>query len=437
MRIAVIGGGISGIASAFYLTRHNVSVDLFESDEQLGGRAGSEKMLDRWVDFGGKNIGRQYKRFREFAKSCGNPDFEYFGINTSQLINGRIVSLNRDGAKFYNLLKLIKLCGIPGVVKLYPHIKAILDDRTQGVLCSDYFSKLSERLDHVTLAEYLNKPCVNNIIRPITIRMNGAEPEECYPGNFGSNLALAVDSYEQLITGMYELVNTFISSVTEPGKLRVLKGHRVTAIRKDQNTIRLEYRHQDLTETNSYDRVISALPAHNLASLLEEQTPVAARLLRKIRYYPVGIAIVKYRNEVFPKERRAMIFDRNTALSNAGAYGLNDLDIVRYTFSGKTARKDISENSAPEKVIGFGEKITAPYFNIIDNPREAFVYRYFSKGLCAYASKHHLLLESIDEHISKHLPGLTATGDYRRGASIEACFRAASECVDNVIGDQP
>lgn len=433
MRVAVIGGGISGIASAFYLSRRNIEVDLYESQEQIGGRVGSEQLQDRWMDFGGKNIGKHYYRFREFAKACGNPKFEYFGINTSQLINGRLVSLSRDGAKWYNLLKLISICGIPGIVKLYPHIKAILNDRNQGVLGSEYFQKLSDRFDHLTLAGYLNDRCIKNVIRPITLRMNGAEPDECYPGNFGSNLALAVDSYEQITTGMHWLLDSFTTG-HKALALKILKGHRVTSITDDHGSIRIDYLYQGIPGKERYDKVISALPAHDLAAIIENNLPEAARLLRQVSYYPVGVAIVKYMYEVFPKHRRAMIFDRNSPLSNAGAYGINDLNIVRYTFSGRISRSFMTEHSSAEELIGFGEKIASPYLNIKNNPAEAFVYRFFSKGLCAYSSRHHQLLEKTDKHIEQ-LTGLGITGDFRRGASIEACFRAASECVDKACGD--
>ena len=433
MRVAIIGGGISGIASAFYLLKRNHEVDLYESKEQIGGRAGSDLLDGRWVDFGGKNIGKNYIRFREFVETCNNPEFEYFGINTSQLINGRIVKLNRDGAKLYNLIKVIHLCGLPGFIKIYPHIKAILHDRSQGVLASDHFKKLSDQSDNLTLAEYLPRRCIDNVVRPITIRMNGAEPDECYPGNFGSNLSLVVDSYEQLVTGMHQLLNTFISRHINTS-LKLLKEHRVISVTRNQKSLQIGYRNPEGTGTEQYDRIISALPAHDLATLLDNSLPEAANLFRQINYFPVGIAIVKYKNDVFPENRRAMIFDRDSPLSNAGAYGINDLNMVRYTYSGRISRSIITEQTSPETVIGLGETIASPYFNIAENCKEAFVYKYFSKGLCGYSAQHHLLLEKIDRIIEK-MNGFGVTGDYRRGASIEACFRAASECVDNVIGD--
>ncbi len=45
-------------------------------------------------------------------------------------------------------------------------------------------------------------------------RMNGAEPEEAYVGNLGSNLRMVLDTYDQLIHGMQPVLEQF--SKTEP-----------------------------------------------------------------------------------------------------------------------------------------------------------------------------------------------------------------------------
>lgn len=436
MRVAVIGGGISGIATAYYLLQRKIEVDIYESSEQIGGRTGSEHLQGRWVDFGGKNIGKHYRRFREFARINGNQEFEYFGFNTSQLINGRVIGISKEGAKRLNTLKIMGLCGIKSVRQLYPHIKALLNDRQQGVLCSDYFKEISERYDHLSLADYLGGGCVKHVIRPVTVRMNGAEPDECYPGNFGSNLALALDSYEQLKNGMHGLIGSF--RTVNRSMLRILEGCKVTSIANDpaSGSIIVTFTRKEMQSASRYDKVISALPAHSLAAILDDQIPSASSMLRQIRYFPVAIAIVKYNDEVFSKNRRAMVFDASLPLSNAGAYGVNDLNLVRFTFSGRTSRSIISEHTSAEEVVQLGEQLSSPYFNIKDNRRENFTYKYLTEGLCAYSRKHHLLLEKIDKELG-HISGLVITGDYRRGASIEACFRAAEESVNNLIGEIP
>ncbi len=434
MRVAVIGGGISGIASAFFLTQRNIEVDLYESEERIGGRIGSEQLLGRWLDFGGKNIGKNYLLFRDFVQKCGVHDYEYFGFNTSQMIDGRVVRINKEGAKLLNTIRFIGLCGFDGIRKLYPHVRAIMKDRRMGVLNSDYFNRLAEQYDHLSLAGYLQEPCLSHVVRPVTVRMNGAEPDECYPGNFGSNLALVLDSYEQLKSGMHGMLDAF-QAFSGTGLLRIITGHRVTSVSRDPGTgaIMVGYQQGGVQESAGYDRVISALPAGRLSILFEGLLPEAAALLRRVRYYPVAVAIVKYARDVFQQSQRAMVFDHSFPLSNAGAYGINDLDLVRYTFSGRVSRSVVSKSTKPEDVVALGEQIAGPYFNIHDNTRESFAYRYIEEGLCAYSPMHHRLLRDIDKKLEP-FAGFGATGDYRRGASIEACFRAADECVEKLLG---
>ena len=434
MRVAVIGGGISGIASAYYLSKRNIEVDLYESEDRIGGRIGSEELQGHWLDFGGKNIGKNYRLFRDFVSACGVNDYEYFGFNTSQIINGRVVRINKEGAKLLNILRLIGMCGIDGIRKLYPHVRVIMKDRSQGVLDSDYFNTLSEQYDHLSLAGYLKEPCLGHVVRPVTVRMNGAEPDECYLGNFGSNLALVIDSYEQLKKGMHGMLDAF-HLFAGAGSVRILAGQRVTSVSNDpvSGSIKLDFLKRGVSESAVYDKVISALPAARLSALLNDVLPEASELLRQVKYYPVAVAIVKYRRDVFQKSLRAMVFDHSFPLSNAGAYGINDLNLVRYTFSGRASRSVISESSVPEEVIALGERIAGSYFTISDNTRESFAYRYITEGLCAYSPFHHRLLLEVDNKL-KPFAGFGSTGDYRRGASIEACFRAAGECVDKLLG---
>ncbi len=429
IRTAVIGGGISGIAAAFYLQRYGCEVDLYESADRIGGRIGSECFDGNWLDFGGKNIGRKYRRFREFVSEQGGMDFEYFGFNTSQVINGKVVRLSKEKDRLFNILRVLSLAGFGGTMRLLPLIQAVQKDHQQGYLNTPYFNAIAEQFDSKPLSSFFPTGCTEHLIRPVTVRMNGAEPEEYYPGNFGSNLALVLDSYEQLKQGMHALLDRF----RENAKLiNILTGKHVRAVERIGNTITLHYSSGGEDATAAYGRVIVAIPAIQAATLFGDTLPELSALLGQVRYYPVAVAIAKYEESVFPDMQRAMVFDRHSPLSNAGAYGIHDLDIVRYTFSGKTARSTIAPESVPEEVIALGEKIIEPYFTIRKNCRRFFVYKYINPGLCAYSPYHYRTLGEIND-LLRLFDGLALTGDYHSGASIEACFRAAEASVERLM----
>src|SRR6185436_6096769 len=89
-RWIIVGGGASGLAAAFFLRQRGIDSVIVEKDATIGGRMGTVDLGDRSLDCGGKNIGRRYKLFREFAASLGTHPFEYFGLNSSQVIDGKI-----------------------------------------------------------------------------------------------------------------------------------------------------------------------------------------------------------------------------------------------------------------------------------------------------------------------------------------------------------
>jgi len=104
--VAVIGGGVSGIACAHYLTKKGVQVSLFEEGDRLGGRMARDTLGNKSICLGGKNIGYQYKEFREFLSAYGDPEYEYFGINSSRIRNGEIVTFDSKN-KLKSILNLL------------------------------------------------------------------------------------------------------------------------------------------------------------------------------------------------------------------------------------------------------------------------------------------------------------------------------------------
>src|ERR687896_266288 len=86
----VVGGGASGLAAAYFLEQRGLPSLIVERDDAIGGRMGTVRLGDRSLDCGGKNIGRRYTLFRRFAASLGSHPFEYFGLNSSQVIDGRV-----------------------------------------------------------------------------------------------------------------------------------------------------------------------------------------------------------------------------------------------------------------------------------------------------------------------------------------------------------
>jgi oxygen-dependent protoporphyrinogen oxidase len=104
---------------------------------------------------------------------------------------------------------------------------------------------------------------------------------------------------------------------------------------------------------------------------------------------------------------------------------------VRYTLSGRAARPLIERGVPVETLLDIAESILDRHIAVKRHERRAFVARAFDPGLCAYAPHHERVLEAL-EAVPRTIGGLHLTGDYVRGASIEACMRAARETVARI-----
>ncbi len=427
-RWIVVGGGASGLAAAWFLEQRGLRAVIVERDGTLGGRMGTVQLGDRSLDCGGKNIGRRYHLFRQFTASLGSHPYEYFGLNSSQVVDGRVRTFDGQ-ARWRTMADLGRGVAAADVMRFGRLVWRVKRDESTGYLGSDYSRQLGQRYDDQPASRHFSPEFCRRILRPMSVRMNGAEPDEVFVGNLTSNVRMILDSFEQLANGLGPLLSecrdryeVCLNTATEG--LLVEHG-RVTGVR-----IR---RADGSTGELRGAGVIVSTPANVAAALTDSALPGLARRLRSIVYYPVSLVIAEYDKPVFTSRARAFVFDGDEAVSNAGAYGVNDLNLVRYTFSGRTARRLVADAADPEALLRMGEAALGRHASLAGNRRRRFVARTFAPGLCAYAPRHAEVLDGIRDELQS-APGLHVTGDYLQGASIEACFRAASACVGQIAG---
>lgn len=425
-RIAVVGGGISGIAAAYYLQRRGARVDLFEAEASLGGRMATATLNGREISLGGKNIGMNYTLFREFVHDTNNQQFEHFGLNSSRIEDGRIKTF--DGSRrLQGMLGFLRGATPKDIYRLLRLMQAVRRDRCEGDLGGPRLQRLHRRWGAPRLTEAFSPGFAERFARPLVLRMNGAEPAEVPLANFGTNLCTALDSYEQLREGVGPLLREFAQRVTVHTQAPVVQLQRAN----DGSATGIVIDRQGLQERWQFAHVVLATPAPVSARILLSNAPTVAELLQHVRYYPVGIVVAEYDQDVFSHDVRALVFPADSPLSNAGAYGIDDRNRVRYTFSGRRARKLLAGEPPVERLVLEGERALDPYIPVRDKRRLGFAGKILTTGLCAYAEDFAGFAEALAREVSS-LPGLSLTGDYLAGASLENCFRAARRCVDGI-----
>jgi oxygen-dependent protoporphyrinogen oxidase len=432
LRVAVVGSGISGLAAAVNLERAGFSVEIIERDRQLGGRFGMAMLGDRPVMVGGKNIGLRYSAFRSVMAALGDYRYHTFGINTSRLKDGEVLALDssRRGHSLANVWRMGKPRDFARLGMLAARIRA--DDRNK-FLGSEYFTGLSRKYDHQPLSAHFGPEITRYLLRAMTVRMNGAEPDEVYLGTFGTNLALMLDTYEQLDQGVQPAMEAVARRIpvrlgTEVKGL-VSAGGKVVGLRLSE---------QGGPETAShYDGVVIATPAWATGGILAADHPELGRRLGDVRYFPSTVALVQYDRPVFNPQIRALAMDEGPC-SNAGAYGMEDRHIVRYTFSGRQGRRVQPTEEQLKDWIGETEERLIRYLGVGRAKREVTLVHHWDRAYSAYLPYHGEFLDDVRRAVAQ-LPGLVLAGDYLRGVSLEACSRSGLAAAEQLIAylDRP
>lgn len=423
-RFAVVGGGISGIAAAHYLRARGFAPELVERDDRLGGRIAVRRLGGKRIELGGKNIGRRYRLFRAFAAAHGDPGWEHVGINTARVHDGELRVL--DGARrIRSFVAQLRGVSPADLARFACMALRVRWDERDGFLGGQAFRRLADRTGDPPVAAWFGEAFCQDAWRPMSLLMNAAEPEEIHVGNLGTNVAMALDDYDQLAGGMGPLIDRFAGTVAT--RLRTT----VQALNvRDGRVVGLTLAGPDgAAEDRAYDGVVLALPAHASAELLAPHLPELAAELRAVRYFPTAVVVAEYDQDVFRPEVRALRLDDGEVLGSARAYGKDALNVVRYTFSGRAARPWLAGPLDVDGLLAQGEAALGRYLPL--GARIRRVGPETALELCAYSAHHAARLDRIAASV-RALPGAHLTGDYLCGASIEACFRAAHATVTEI-----
>lgn len=425
-RLAVVGAGIAGMTAALQLHKAGYEVELIEQMEVLGGRFGVDRLGDRPVMTGGKNLGRKYSALREFLAEFGEPEYEEFGINTSRVLDGKILTLDSKQSAWDKISRLRRLGPVRDLLKLAYLGFLVRRKEENRFLGSAAFTRIADRNDNRPLSAHFSPRIVRNMFRPMNVRMNGAEPDEVYLGTFGTNLNMIMDTYDQLTHGISPIIDELSELVHVRTNTKVEQ-----VLTADGRVIGLGISEHDGPVTDHhYDGVVLASPAYATAEIVKSELPALSDLLREVKYFPAAVVLVEYDRPVFGTEVRAIVLDDGPC-SNAGVYGINDLHIVRYTFSGRHARPTPSDAVLDEWIDNAERQLTG-LLGVDHVNRVHIVKRIWDAAYCAYVPFHGKFLSQVHSAVAA-TPGLELAGDYLRGAPLEASCRSGIEAADKLL----
>jgi len=459
IRIAIIGGGISGLSAAFALEEHRqagaADYTLYESSPHLGGVLRTEHIQNCIVEAGPDSFLTEKPWAADLCRTLGLGD-QLIGSNDADrktyiFVRGQLVPMP-DGLMFMVPTKILPTGFSPlfsRTAKLrmaqelfHPPRAAEADESVASLVERHYGAEMVDRLADPLLSGIYGGQAASLSVRAVLPRF--AEMERTH-GSLGramlsarkKSLRPANASIPPLFTslknGVQQLVYALVSRLHSSS---IVTNTFVQAIQPEAGGWTVSAG----LKSGHFDAVILALPTHAAAKLLSicshdlsselaaigysSSITVGLGYNREVRHaLPPGFGFLVPRSE--GKRLLAATFVHNKFPRRAP----EDRALLRCFFAGSNA-----ENIWPlsdDAIIAVVRNELQQILGLRATPLFARVY----KWKCAMAQYGVGHLERLDriERLRQQVPGLALAGNGYRGIGIPDCIRSGQEAVKRVL----
>ena len=460
-RVAIIGGGISGLSAAFYLEKAraagaDLSYTLFESGQRLGGSMYSDRVDGCLVEAGPDSFLTEKPWALTLCKELGIDD-QLIGSNDAQrktyiVVKGKLVVMP-DGLMFMVPTKLVPTAlsslfswetKLRMAKELLHPPRPMETDETVGELVERHFGpEVVDRLADPLLSGVYGGDANKLSARAVLPRF--VEMEEKYGSLSRAMLAAhnkmrAMASkqpprplFSSLRDGMQQLVDA-IAARLDPSAIRMRT--RVRGIYPEDEGWRVAI---EMGESKRFDAVIVATPANVAGALLEavdrdladdllgityssSVTVTLGYYMDQLKHLPPGFGFLVPRSE--GTRMLACTFVHNKFPHRAPA----DKGILRCFLGG--ARDEAVLNLTDEEIL---ETVRAELKKLVKlDARPMFERVYRWRGAMAqYESGHIARVERIENRVAE-IPGLALAGNAFHGIGVPDCIREGMNAANAI-----
>ncbi len=325
MKIAILGGGYTGLSAAFYLQKQGHEVTLYEKQTELGGLANGFKGegWDWFLERAYHHVFASDSDILDFSKDAGFEDFFFTEPQTTSLYdvgneNYRIIAIDTpvDLLRFPLLSPAERVrAGIAlARLKFLPFDKA-------------YEEKTAQEL----MTEWMGNRAYNTLFGELFRKKFGK-----YAGNILSVFLWARIKKRTkklgYVNGGFQIFTNYLEHLLTDNKVNVQKGITVKTIRRLDNQFGVVLEEGEGAEvTVPFDRIVSTLPTPVFVKIANEIMPVDyIKGLKTIKYLNAACLIVEADKKLvehaywlsncvpdFPM----MVFVQHTNMVSADHYG--------------------------------------------------------------------------------------------------------------------
>jgi predicted NAD/FAD-binding protein len=283
MKIAVIGSGISGLSSAYYLSKHH-KVDLYEQSDHFGGHSYTYDIKEEDkivpVDLGFIVFNElTYPNLINFFNELNVP-FEKSNMSFSVSVKNTNVEYGGSGfnaifANKLNLLNLKFLKMIREIISFYNHAPSLLKNNIEDKTLGDYLrrSKLSKYF-----IEYHIIPMVA-AIWSMPFSKAKEMPLKLFLNFFINHGLFRLKNRPQWFTVTNRSRN-YVKKILEKISGEIFKNYKINNISRSDDNVRISIGNEHL----DYDQVVLACHADQSLNILNDPSSKEKEILNKFTY---------------------------------------------------------------------------------------------------------------------------------------------------------
>ena len=361
MRIAVIGSGISGLSSAYFLSK-KFKVDLYEKDDHFGGHSftyeieESDKIIP--VDLGFIVFNETtYPNLVKFFQDLNVP-YEKSDMSFSVSIKNTNIEYSGSGfggifANKLNLFNLKFLVMINEIISFYKTAPKLIENKIIDQTLGDF-------LNQKKLSKYFIDYHIIPMVAAIwSMPFDKAKkmPLKFFLNFFINHGLFKLKNRPQWYT-VTNRSRAYVKKVTDKISGEIFKNYKVSKIVRSDDNIRIMIGNEYI----DYDQVVLASHADESLDMLEKPSTMEKNILGKFKYVK-NEAILHTDESLMPRKRRAWsswnsISDGKKTCITYWLNKLQNLKTHRNYFLTLNPIHNVKDNSIIKKI-----NFTHPYLN--------------------------------------------------------------------------
>ncbi len=442
--LVIVGGGVSGLATAYYSGRRGIQSILVEKTNRLGGLIKTDRIEGCQLEAGPDSYIVTKPAVTELAAELGELHSQIITSNDT----ARRVFIVRSG-KLVPLPEGMSMM-VPG--KLRPSLRSeLFGFQTKLRFLTERFFRPLKRSEDISVgrlvSDHFGREILEYVADPLLVGVYGGDSQDLsaqsvlprfltYEQRYGSLIrgvqnekksTAQAGLFRSFAKGMQALTDSLADAIT--GSTQVVHREATAISRKGQNWFV-----QSVDELVEAKHLVLACPAHTCAKLLEHSAPELAASLASIPYSSAILVTLLFPAEQIrhPLDGFGFLVPRSERRTLAAATWTNTKFPSRVAPGLVAVRGFIVAEEADQllktsnlELIRLVRDEFRQLMGIEAAPRKSIVTRW-PKSMPQYVVGHSERLKRMEESLLLY-PGLHLVGNAYDGVGIPDCVRRARE----------